>query len=224
MAARRSILRIESDLIFNEKPVGIRLPLLGRSRSAKTQPEQLLPGQSEEGQSRHVRASTQCAFQSPRRYWLLLPPTSCPSKRSHRDLEPMLRSCSESVQSLPRTQSSLSPFQSGLSHNATEKLSMQIISQRARHCHCSGLGRVVKLAIAPLLSNLPPPIGFEFANHLSHLHSTQRSWRYKCRLENQPVHIRLPRFDKHESRSRTGLSNQPLQRSFTEDLLWIASA
>ncbi|GEM_PF-1492440 len=53
---------------------------------------------------------------------------------------------------------------------------MQVVAQRARHCHGAGLGKVMELAMASLLSNLPPPISFEFANHLSHLHSTQRSW------------------------------------------------
>jgi hypothetical protein len=50
---------------------------------------------------------------------------------------------------------------------------MQVVAQRTRHGHGAGLGKVMELAMASLLSNLPPPTSFEFANHLSHLHSTQ---------------------------------------------------
>jgi hypothetical protein len=54
---------------------------------------------------------------------------------------------------------------------------MEIITRRAGHCHGTGLEWVVELPMASLLSNLPPSIGFELTNHLSHLHSTQQSWK-----------------------------------------------
>lgn len=68
---------------------------------------------------------------------------------------------------------------------------MEVVAQRARHCHGASLEGVMELSVASLVSNLPPSIGFEFTNHLSHLHSTQWSGNERSVPEKQLLNLRL---------------------------------
>jgi hypothetical protein len=47
---------------------------------------------------------------------------------------------------------------------------MKVIAECARHRHRAALGRVTKLTVAALLSNLEPAVGLNLLDSVVHLH------------------------------------------------------